>query len=181
MGGQVQGSQGLATHRTPNLTLPMMLPISCKGREEWHCQEVAPCLPHPSSAHSLATGKPCPRDTGTLGDLSSDTGAWECALPWLRMGKAILLGMLFPGETGSRGRKLSMVRSWSCSTVPQPSGTEPPGLTLPCMSILRVRVMLSSASSGLPPTPAAPSGDAMAGGRDEPVGHGALQKRGCPS
>lgn len=40
--------------------------------------------------------------------------------------------------------------------------------------------MLSSVSSGLPPTPLAPSGDAMAGGRDEPVGHGALQKGGMP-
>lgn len=40
--------------------------------------------------------------------------------------------------------------------------------------------MLSSVSSGLPPTPPAPSGDAMAGGRDEPVGHGDLQKGGMP-
>ena len=36
--------------------------------------------------------------------------------------------------------------------------------------------MLSSVSSGLPPMPLAPSGDAMAGGRAEPAGHGGLQK-----
>lgn len=40
--------------------------------------------------------------------------------------------------------------------------------------------MLSSVSSGLPPTPLAPSGDAMAEGRDEPVGHGGLQKGRTP-
>lgn len=40
--------------------------------------------------------------------------------------------------------------------------------------------MLSSVSSGLLPTPLAPSGDAMAGGRAEPVGHSSLQKGGRP-
>lgn len=40
--------------------------------------------------------------------------------------------------------------------------------------------MLSSVSSGLPPTLLAPSGDAMAGGRAEPAGHSSLQKRGRP-
>lgn len=34
VGGQVQGSPGLAVPWTPNLTLPMMLPISYKGRNE---------------------------------------------------------------------------------------------------------------------------------------------------
>lgn len=49
----------LATHRTPNLTLPMMLPISCKGTEEWPCKEAAPCLlhcPQPGNRQTLSLG-----------------------------------------------------------------------------------------------------------------------------
>lgn len=61
-GGQLQGSPGLVVPQIPNLTLPMMLPISCKGRDEGG--PVSRQLPArhisslpASSAHSLANGQ----------------------------------------------------------------------------------------------------------------------------
>lgn len=189
VGGQVQGSPGLAVPQTPNLTLPMMLPISCKGRDEGGCvsRQLPAChIPPLPTAWLTGNGQALPRSHGETGCLDGDTGACQQAPPWLRVGEEIPLGMLFPGECGA-GEESSVWQGAGAPAWPPPqalltprAAPSPPTVTLPCMSMRRVSVMLSSVSSGLPPTPLAPSGDAMAGGRAEPAGHGGLQKGGRP-
>lgn len=161
-----------------------------RQRQGWPRQRAAPLLPHPPSAHSLADGQWAgsalwPLDTGWL---PGDAGAWQQPLRGLGWGKNIWACCSSWG--GGRGRegKQGAARSWRSLAAPHPrhcpppqAVPSPPAVTLPCMSMRRVRVMLSSVSSGLPPTPLAPSGDAMAGGQAEPAGHGGFEKREGPT
>ena len=122
-GGQVQGSLGLAVPRTPNLTLPMMLPISCKGRDKGGpvSRQLPAChIPPLPTAWPTGNRQALPRGHWDAGRLAGDTGAWERAPPWLRMGEEILLGMLFPGGIGSRGGKQGVARSWCSTMAPHP-------------------------------------------------------------
>lgn len=70
VGGQVQGSLDPAVPWTPNLTFPMMLPISCKGRDEGGpVSRQLPACHIPPLPTAWQVGNPCPVAPGTLGGL----------------------------------------------------------------------------------------------------------------
>lgn len=70
VGGQVQVSLDPVVPWNPNLTFPMMLPISCKGRDKsGPVSRQLPACHIPPLPTAWQMGNPCPMATGILGGL----------------------------------------------------------------------------------------------------------------